>query len=67
MIGDNARVSCDHLVCASCAGPVAEGRCPSCRARRADVHSHGGHLNGQLVLVLTVLLALLAVLAVYGR
>lgn len=33
-------MSCEHLVCAACAGPVDEGRCPSCRAARAHLHPH---------------------------
>jgi hypothetical protein len=32
-------MSCEHLVCASCAGPVVEGRCAVCRASRDHVHS----------------------------
>jgi hypothetical protein len=35
-------MSCEHLICAQCAGPVSEGRCPACRAARSHVH-HGGH------------------------
>jgi len=34
-------MSCEHLICAQCAGPVAEGRCPVCRAARTDLHHHG--------------------------
>ncbi|MFI0418036.1 hypothetical protein C1I98_10780 [Spongiactinospora gelatinilytica] len=34
-------MSCDHLICARCAGPVAEGRCPQCRAIRDDLHGRG--------------------------
>jgi hypothetical protein len=33
-------MSCEHLICAQCAGPVPEGRCPVCRAAKADVHKH---------------------------
>ncbi|WP_326636222.1 hypothetical protein OG884_23555 [Streptosporangium sp. NBC_01755] len=33
-------MSCEDLVCAGCAHPVAEGRCPRCRAYRAQ-HHHG--------------------------
>ncbi|MHB1615096.1 MAG: hypothetical protein ACYCYA_12415 [Actinomycetes bacterium] len=33
-------MSCEHLVCAHCAGPVSEGRCPVCRAGRAQFHRH---------------------------
>lgn len=34
-------MSCEHLVCAACGGPVEQGRCPVCRAARAQVHHHG--------------------------
>lgn len=29
---------CDHLVCASCARPVADAGCPVCRAARTRLH-----------------------------
>ena len=57
-------MSCEHLVCANCAGPVVEGRCPVCRASRAEVHGHGAFgLPPQVVaaLLVIVLLVLLAV------
>ena len=34
-------MSCEHLICAQCAGPVAEGRCPVCRSARDHVHREG--------------------------
>jgi RNA polymerase subunit RPABC4/transcription elongation factor Spt4 len=34
-------MSCEHLVCANCAGPVDEGRCPVCRAAHAQLHHQG--------------------------
>jgi hypothetical protein len=34
-------MSCEHLICAQCAGPVVEGRCPVCRASREKLHDHG--------------------------
>jgi ferredoxin len=56
-------MSCEHLVCASCAGPVVEGRCAVCRAARAEVHSHASFgLTPQAVLAI-VLLAVVVVLA----
>jgi hypothetical protein len=55
-------VSCQHLICAQCAGPVFEGRCTSCRAVRAEVHTHGPHVSAQALVVLAVLLLLLAAL-----
>jgi hypothetical protein len=33
-------MSCEHLICAQCAGPVAEARCPVCRAAKSDLHHH---------------------------
>jgi hypothetical protein len=34
-------MSCEDLVCAGCAHPVAEGRCPRCRANRDRLHQSG--------------------------
>lgn len=51
-------MSCDHLICAYCAGPVEEGRCPSCRAARAHLHSHG-FTPQQMMIGLALLLILL--------
>jgi predicted amidophosphoribosyltransferase len=53
-------MSCEHLICAQCASPVVEARCPACRAARAQVHHH--HASG-LTLPLTVA-ALLALVLV---
>ena len=64
-------MSCDHLICARCAAPVAEGRCPSCRAARDEIHhAQSGTaqrllIAGALALVLTLLLVVL--LARYGH
>ena len=51
-------MSCEHLVCANCAGPVVEGRCSSCRAARAHVHHHGLTLTPQLHVAAALLLIL---------
>ena len=57
-------MSCQHLVCAACAGVVADGRCPTCRAARLHVHERTGlTLSPQLV---ALVLALLLALAVAG-
>jgi hypothetical protein len=59
-------MSCEHLICAQCAGPVSEGRCPVCRAARAGMHHH--HHAGQnmiLPLFAVVLIALLLMLALH--
>jgi hypothetical protein len=52
-------MSCEHLICAQCAGPVVEGRCPACRAARQQVHHHwvaSPQLIIGIILVLTLLL-----------
>ena len=58
-------MSCEHLICARCAGPVAEGRCPTCREARAHVHQHGHTVSIQLVAAVLLILALLAVAAMH--
>ncbi|GAA5044274.1 hypothetical protein HNP84_004592 [Thermocatellispora tengchongensis] len=51
-------MSCEHLICAQCAGPVVEGRCPVCRAGREKLHDQGwGGISPALVVM--VLIALL--------
>jgi hypothetical protein len=55
-------MSCEHLICAQCAGPVVEGRCPACRQAKADVHhAHAGHRIP--IIVMAVVLTLLLMLA----
>jgi hypothetical protein len=53
---------CDHLVCASCAGPVAAGGCSVCRGARAQLHGSTpipyAALVGVLAAFLTLALAL---------
>jgi predicted RNA-binding protein with PUA domain len=64
-------MSCDHLICARCASPVAEGRCPACRAARDEIHHTQSStaqrllIAGALAVVLTLLLVVL--LARYGH
>lgn len=55
-------MTCDRLVCANCAGPVAEGRCHVCRASRARMHQQGGLQSLLANLTPTALVALLAAL-----
>jgi hypothetical protein len=50
-------MSCEHLICAQCAGPVVEGRCAACQLARAQVHRRSPGLS--LPLLLAALLALL--------
>jgi hypothetical protein len=62
-------MTCDRLVCANCAAPVSEGRCPVCRASRERLHQEGGFaglcttLSPGALLALLVLLIAVAVLA----
>ncbi|MEU3219545.1 hypothetical protein [Streptomyces sp. NPDC006971] len=57
----------DRLVCANCAAPVSEGRCPVCRASRERLQQKQGVLAGlspvTLVALLVVMLGALALLA----
>lgn len=50
----------DELACASCGGPVSEGRCGTCRAARQMLRSQEPVVTVQLVLQ-----ALAAILAVF--
>jgi hypothetical protein len=56
-------MSCEHLICAQCAGPVSEGRCPVCREARAGMHHHHPGQSMILPLFAVVLIALLLMLA----
>jgi hypothetical protein len=56
----------DRLVCANCAAPVSEGRCPVCRASRERLQQQSpfAHLNPMtLIALLAVLIAALALVA----
>jgi uncharacterized paraquat-inducible protein A len=55
-------MSCEHLICAQCAAPVVEGRCPACQAARAQVHRRSPGLSLPLLVaaLLTLLLLTLA-------
>lgn len=54
-------MTCDRLVCANCAGPVSEGRCPVCRANRARLEQEGGWSSISPAALIALLLTLLAV------
>lgn len=54
---------CERLLCAACTGPVTEGRCATCRSARAELHDHRNGLNFEMVAAITLVLALLLVLA----
>ena len=55
-------MSCEHLICAQCAGPVVEGRCPACRAARQEVHHHS-MASPQLLIAAVLVLAVVLLLA----
>ena len=54
-------MSCEHLICASCAAPVVEGRCPACQLARAQVHRRSPGLSVPLLLAALLVLLLLLV------
>ena len=54
---------CERLLCAACAGPVTEGRCATCRSARAQLHAHRSGLTFEMVAAITLVLALLLVIA----
>jgi hypothetical protein len=53
-------MSCEHLICARCSSPVVEGRCPTCRVARAEVHHHGPAVPSSVILIALVLAFALA-------
>jgi hypothetical protein len=58
-------MSCEHLICAQCAGPVAEGRCSVCRVTRDHVHQGGHGLSLPMVLAAALVLLLLSLAAMH--
>ncbi|MGH8888476.1 MAG: hypothetical protein ACRDV3_01795 [Acidothermaceae bacterium] len=61
-------MSCEHLVCAACGGPVEQARCPVCRAARAQVHHHGfASLPPAVVVAIIGLIALALALVAAGH
>ena len=53
-------MSCEHLICARCAGPVVEGRCPACREAKSQVHHSQPNMN--IPLLVAALFAILLVM-----
>ncbi|HWG03131.1 MAG TPA: hypothetical protein VG164_14955 [Trebonia sp.] len=51
-------MSCEHLICAHCAGPVVEGRCRVCREAKARVHHHASGLPPQVLIAVALILLL---------
>jgi hypothetical protein len=64
--GGGGGMTFDRLVCASCAAPVSEGRCPVCRANRQRMQQEGplaGLSPTALIGLLLVLIGTMAFLA----
>ena len=57
-------MSCEHLICAQCSGPVAEARCTVCRAAKSDLHHHHAYGVSIPYAVALLLLALAVLLAI---
>ncbi|MDH2393066.1 MULTISPECIES: hypothetical protein [Streptomyces] len=57
----------DRLVCANCAAPVTEGRCPVCRANRERLQQSpfGGLSPAALLTLLALLIAAAGLLAAH--
>ena len=60
-------MSCEHLICAQCAGPVVEGRCPACRASRDHVHHDRSGASPQLIIAAILVLSILLLVAMHIR
>ncbi|GHF73371.1 hypothetical protein GCM10010218_63160 [Streptomyces mashuensis] len=60
-------MTCDRLVCANCAAPVSEGRCPVCRASRERLQQQEGIFAGLTPAALLALLVALVAVAVLAR
>lgn len=54
----------DRLVCANCAGPVSEGRCPVCRATRSRLEQEQQDNPWSSISPATLIALLVALLAV---
>ncbi|MFD7558900.1 MULTISPECIES: hypothetical protein [unclassified Streptomyces] len=57
----------DRLVCANCAAPVSQGRCPVCRANRERLQQQEGPFSGlnpaMLIVLMVILVAALVLVA----
>ncbi|MCX5199651.1 hypothetical protein OOK31_38230 [Streptomyces sp. NBC_00249] len=57
----------DRLVCANCAAPVSQGRCPVCRANRERLQQEGPFAGLNPVTLIALLVVLVAALALVAR
>jgi hypothetical protein len=56
---------CEDLVCARCAGPVVEARCPACRSARASLHHSTFTLTPQFLAIILAIVSILCILAAH--
>ncbi|MEV6953868.1 hypothetical protein ACFWBF_12645 [Streptomyces sp. NPDC060028] len=57
----------DRLVCANCAAPVSQGRCPVCRANRERLQQEGPFSGLNPVALIALLVVLVAALALVAQ
>ncbi|MEV3872397.1 hypothetical protein [Streptomyces sp. NPDC049906] len=57
----------DRLVCANCAAPVSEGRCPVCRASRERLQQGNPWSSMSPVALIGLLAVLVTALALLAR
>jgi predicted RNA-binding protein with PUA domain len=59
-------MSCEHLICANCNGPVVEGRCPACREAREHVHRHPSGVSPQILIAVALILLIGLIAAMHA-
>jgi hypothetical protein len=57
----------DRLVCANCAAPVSEGRCPVCRASRERMQRQSPFTDLNPMVLIALLVALIAALVLVAH
>jgi succinate dehydrogenase/fumarate reductase-like Fe-S protein len=58
-------MSCEHLICGQCAGPVVEGRCAACRTTRQHIHHQHFSVSPQVIIAAILVLIVLLLLATH--
>lgn len=57
----------DRLVCANCAAPVSQGRCPVCRANRERLQQEGPFSGLNPVALIALMVFLVAALVLVAE
>ncbi|MFE0578274.1 MULTISPECIES: hypothetical protein [unclassified Streptomyces] len=57
----------DRLVCANCAAPVSQGRCPVCRANRERLQQEGPFSGLNPVALIALMVVLVAALVLVAQ